>query len=226
MFDTSLPPPRRAVACSRRSLLSLPLLAALPLPALAADTDTGPTAPIRALYVGLESLMREGKTTPFAKRFQQIAPVITQAFDLTAILARSVGLQWSGLSQPLRDGLFKAFTDFTIASYVANFNQYDGQKFQVLPQTRSVGADRIVASRIIRTNGSPVTIDYVMRQSGPDWKIVDVLLDGTISRVAVQRSDFRSILDHGGAPALITSLQRKTADLSGGSQLSSAAPKP
>lgn len=224
MFDTSLPPPRRAVACSRRSLLSLTLLAAVPLPALAADT--GPTAPIRALYVGLEALMRAGKATPFAKRFQQIAPVITQAFDLTAILARSVGLQWSGLSEPLRADLFKAFTNFTIASYVANFDQYDGQKFQVLPQMRSVGADRIVASRIIRTNGNPVTIDYVMRQSGPDWKIVDVLLDGTISRVAVQRSDFRSILDHGGAPALITSLQRKTADLSGGGQLSAAAPKP
>ena len=34
-----------------------------------------------------------------------------------------------------------------------------------------------------------------MRQVNADaWKAVDVLLDGTISRVAVQRSDFRSLL--------------------------------
>jgi phospholipid transport system substrate-binding protein len=43
-----------------------------------------------------------------------------------------------------------------------------------------------------------------------------VLADGAISRVAVQRSDFRSLLMRGGAPALAASLQQKTADLGGG----------
>ena len=38
---------------------------------------------------------------------------------------------------------------------------------------------------------------------------------GSISRVAVQRSDFRHILSNGGGNALLMSLQRKTADLSG-----------
>ncbi len=44
---------------------------------------------------------------------------------------------------------------------------------------------------------------------------MDVLLDGSISRVAVQRSDFRSLLE-GGPSALVDSLRRKVADLSGG----------
>ena len=45
---------------------------------------------------------------------------------------------------------------------------------------------------------------------------VDVLADGSISRVAVQRSDFRRLVARGGAQALIDSLNQKTADLSGG----------
>jgi phospholipid transport system substrate-binding protein len=45
--------------------------------------------------------------------------------------------------------------------------------------------------------------------------VVDVLLDGTISRVAVQRSDFRGTLAHGGVPALIASLERKVRDMAG-----------
>jgi len=220
----SLPPPRRAAACSRRPLLRLAVLAAVPIPALAADT--GPAAPIAALYAALERVMKEGPSTPFAERFHQLAPVITRVFDLKAILARSVGLQWSGLNDAVRERLYKAFSDFTVASYVANFDEYDGQKFEILPQQRSIGADKVVATRIVRANGKPVQIDYVMRKVGPDWKVVDVLLDGTISRVAVQRSDFRSLLDRGGAEALIASLQRKTADLSGGARLSSAAPRP
>ena len=48
------------------------------------------------------------------------------------------------------------------------------------------------------------------------WKAVDVLLDGTISRVAVQRSDFRSLLGTGDAGALIASLERKAMDFAGG----------
>jgi phospholipid transport system substrate-binding protein len=56
-----------------------------------------------------------------------------------------------------------------------------------------------------------------MHQEGAAWKVVDVLLDGTISRVAVQRSDFRGVLAHGGAPALIASLERKVVDLAGSS---------
>ena len=55
-----------------------------------------------------------------------------------------------------------------------------------------------------------------MRQEGGAWKAVDVLADGSISRVAVQRSDFRRLVSRGGAQALIESLNQKTTDLSGG----------
>jgi phospholipid transport system substrate-binding protein len=55
-----------------------------------------------------------------------------------------------------------------------------------------------------------------MRQEGSSWKAVDVLADGSISRVAVQRSDFRRLISRGGAQALIDSLNQKIADLSGG----------
>ena len=71
---------------------------------------------------------------------------------------------------------------------------------------RAIGADQVVSTTIVPTSGDAVRIDYVMRQEGAAWKIVDVLLDGTISRVAVQRSDFRGVLARGGAPALIASL--------------------
>ena len=54
-----------------------------------------------------------------------------------------------------------------------------------------------------------------MRQESGGWKVVDVLVDGAISRVAAQRSEMRSMLaDSGGA--LLFGLRQKTADLSGG----------
>ncbi len=55
-----------------------------------------------------------------------------------------------------------------------------------------------------------------MREGGAGWRVVDVLADGSISRVAVQRSDFRRLLTRGGAQALAKSLRTKSASLTNG----------
>jgi phospholipid transport system substrate-binding protein len=73
-----------------------------------------------------------------------------------------------------------------------------------------------VQTRIVPASGESHRLDYVMRQLGGTWKVVDVLANGSISRVAVQRSEMRSPLANGGVPALLDRLQRKTADMSGG----------
>jgi phospholipid transport system substrate-binding protein len=112
--------------------------------------------------------------------------------------------------------LLKVFRRFTVATYVANFDKYDGEHFQVLPGVRDSGADRIVKTEMVSANGDRIRLDYVMREDGGTWRAVDVLLNGSISRVAVQRSDFRKILSSGDADALISSLRRKIADLSDG----------
>jgi phospholipid transport system substrate-binding protein len=73
-----------------------------------------------------------------------------------------------------------------------------------------------VGTQLLRPDKSPVSLDYVVRQGPVGWQVVDVLADGTISRVAVQRSDFRDLLMAGGVSALVAGLNRKVAALSGG----------
>jgi phospholipid transport system substrate-binding protein len=74
----------------------------------------------------------------------------------------------------------------------------------------------LVESRITSAGGDATELDYVMKQTPSGWKAIDVLAAGSISRVAVQRSDFRHVLSQGGSDALLTRLQQKAADLSGG----------
>jgi phospholipid transport system substrate-binding protein len=183
--------------------------------AVAAD-DAGITDPIQGLYAGLEAAMRAGKATPFQQRFDALAPAVDRAFDLETILKVSVGLRWDSMEPVVQEQLRKTFRRFTIATYVANFDKYDGERFRVMPGTRESGTDKIVKSEIVSMNGDPIRLDYVMRFQNNTWRIVDVLLDGSISRVAVQRSDFRKILANGDAQGLIDSLRRKITDLSEG----------
>jgi phospholipid transport system substrate-binding protein len=179
--------------------------------------EAGASAPIQRLDFALLAAMKAGRSTPFSQRYTALAPVIDQTFDLDAVLAASIGLGWTGMPSDQKAQLVAAFRRYTVASYAANFDKYTGQTFQVAPSVRSVGnGDVVVATKIVATDGSSNKLDYVMRNTASGWKAVDVLADGSISRVAVQRSDFRHLLSSGGAPALMTGLQRKVANLSGG----------
>ena len=186
--------------------------ALLPVAAYAADPDT--MQPIQGLLQGLTQVAAAGRGTPFAQRFNLLAPSVERAFDLPAILQLAVGPRWASLPPAEQQTLMDAFRKFTVCSYVANFDNANGQQIQVVPENRNVGADQVVATQL--TGGGDTTrIDYVMRRTASGWKAVDVLLNGAISQVAVNRSDWRALLAS-GAGALISSLQGRVATLSGG----------
>jgi len=193
--------------CKKELFLLLCLLVSAP--ALAQ------TAPIDALDHALEAAMKQG-SAPFATRYKALAPVVDQVFDLEQILRSSVGLRWASIPPAQQQQLLSVFRAYTICNYAANFDSNSGTEIHLLPEVRSVGADRIVESEIVPKSGDPIRMDYVMRQGAAGWQAVDVLEAGTISQAAVQRSDFRSLLADGPAQ-LIASLQAKVNSLSGGS---------
>ncbi len=198
---------------SRRSCLTALSLIVLPARSWAA-ADPAVLAPVRALIDGLLTIMKQGKAESFAHRVDTLAPVIDQSFDLGAILRASAGSGFATLKPAEQDALRVAFRDYTIASYVHSFDDFEDQRFEVRPDTRNVTNDeQVVQTRIISTAGESQGLDYVVRASGGTWRVVDVLADGSVSRVAVQRSDFRRLLSEGGATALIDSLRAKTKEL-------------
>jgi phospholipid transport system substrate-binding protein len=180
------------------------------------DRET-PAGPVNTLIAGLLAVMKAGHATPFQQRYATLALVIGATFDLPEILRASVGLTWAEFPPAEQAALVEAFRRFTVSSYVNNFDRDDGLRFQVDPLTRAAGADVIVDTKIIPATGDVHVLSYVMRQSGGGgWRVVDVLAEGSISRVAVQRSDFRRLLAQGGPEALAQSLRTKAADLSEG----------
>ena len=187
--------------------------AALAAPCTALADTTGATAAIEAVQKSLTAM--EHSTGNFAAKEAIIAPAIDQAFDLGTILKNSVGLRYATIAPAERDKLLATFRTYTLANYVSNFGSGDNT-FTVSPDTRQSGSDVIVQTSITPTSGSATRVDYVMRNTGSGYKAVDVLLDGTMSRVAVNRSDFRATFEQGGASGLEQTLQRKTAALSGG----------
>jgi phospholipid transport system substrate-binding protein len=197
----------------RRALIrsaGLALIAASLAPrAMAADSGSGASAPIERLSAALADVGRAGKSVAFEQRAAMLAPAVDAAFDLAAVLRVSVGPRWDSLSQDDRSRLEAVFRRYTVANYVANLATSDVPK--VSPRTRALPN----GDEVVDTQAGDVKLSYVMRQTPAGWKAVDVLADGSISRVAVQRSDFRALLANGGSPALVASLEQKVSELAG-----------
>jgi phospholipid transport system substrate-binding protein len=206
----------------RRALLAA--ICALPFAANAQTADnpasaaaSGPAQPIADLNAGLIAIMHAGRAKSFADRAAMLRPVVEKAFDLKYLARSSVGSsRWGALPADQQNTLLEIFTQFTVASYVANFDDFNGEKFIIDPDSRKVENDVVVPTRIVATNGDVTKLDYVMRNTDAGWRVVDILLDGAISRVAVTRSDFRALIEPGDASKLIDSLRSKVAKLSAG----------
>ena len=126
------------------------------------------------------------------------------------ILRGCVGSYWDMMDESDREQLGAVFRAYTIASFVAIFNRPIGE-FSILHMRAAQGGYNVVDTAI-----GEARLSFVTWPTADGSLIVDVLVDGTISRVAAQRADFRSTLMHGGGPALLAGLERKVSDLSGG----------
>jgi phospholipid transport system substrate-binding protein len=73
----------------------------------------------------------------------------------------------------------------------------------------------LVKSRIVKSDGEPVTLNYMVHDNEVGWQIRDVYETGTISQLATQRSDFTQILRTSGIDGLIAAPNKKAEDLQG-----------
>jgi phospholipid transport system substrate-binding protein len=102
----------------------------------------------------------------------------------------------------------ESFGRYISAIYADRFDGYAGQKLQVTGE-EPVATGVMVRSQIVKANGEPVIVDYMMRRNGDNWLISDIYLDGAISEVATRRSEFAAILKSQGIDGLIAALDRK-----------------
>src|ERR1700740_425148 len=181
-------------------------LAILPHPTFAAPASGTDT--VQGLYDTLLSTMKNGRALGQSGRFVQLEPVVRRSFDIASMARLSVGPSWATMSESQRQQVTDGFGRYISAIYADRFDSYSGQKLQVTDE-QPAAAGVIVHSQIVKANGEPVRVDYLMRPNGDSWLISDIYLDGAISEVATRRSEFAAILKSQGIDGLIAALNRK-----------------
>jgi phospholipid transport system substrate-binding protein len=170
-----------------------------------------PQETVRSFYEVLLDNMRQGRVLGESGRYARLAPVVSRTFDVPAMTRLAVGPSWSRLTPAQQQQVTTAFAQYIAATYADQFDSYSGEQLQVTGQ-RPFGPDIMVQTKIVKANGEATRLDYLMRQNQSSPMIADVYLDGSISQLAVHRSEFHSILQRQGVDGLVVALNRK-ADL-------------
>ena len=130
--------------------------------------------------------------------------------DFVEMTRLASGRTWNTATPEQRDRLVAAFRAMLVRTYANSIDVYRGQTMMVEPARVPTSAtEATVRNRYVSPGRRPTPVDYVMRKSGNEWKIYDIVVDG-ISLVLTYRSQFEEAARNSGVEGLITQLQDKT----------------
>jgi phospholipid transport system substrate-binding protein len=179
----------------------------------AAAQEAGSAAVIEKLNAALLEVMKAADQLGYEGRYEQLEPVLEASYDFPFMARVAIGTSWRDMSAQEQAELVALFREMSIASYAARFDGFNGETFEILGEAPGPRDAVVVESRLVRPDDQPIGLNYVMRDEGGSWRIVDVLLDAKFSELARQKAEFAAVLRDGGVADLKALLEKKIATL-------------
>jgi phospholipid transport system substrate-binding protein len=194
-------------------LMTVLLLGTLGAPLRA---DDGPTAVVDRLHGTFLSVMKEATTLGYQGRYDRFAPLLAQTFDFEFMARFVLGAGWNDLSAADQQRWVEAFQRLTTATYAGRFKGYTGEQFKTLGQEAAAQDTVFVKTVIDRTDADDVELTYRLRGTEAGWRIIDIYQKGTVSELALRRSEYSAVLKRDGFEKLLEVVNAKIADYAAG----------
>jgi phospholipid transport system substrate-binding protein len=181
-------------------------------PALAAAGDETPKQQIGKLNAALLDVMQNADALGYEGRFKRLNPLFSELFDFKLMGRVAVGAYWKSLDAAQRSELIDAFGHLSIATFAARFDGFSGETFEIVSAEKSVRNTILVKTRLIKSNGEPVALNYLTRKTTGAWRIIDIFLDARFSELARLRADYTSVMRREGFSALMATIRSRIAE--------------
>lgn len=146
------------------------------------------------------------------ERADKFQTMLETSFNVRAVGKFVLGRYWNQATEEQRQQFLQLFKATTVASYATRFKDYTSEKFEITGSRLEADGGVTVLSRIVRSKGPEISIDWKIFEKKGEMRIYDVILEG-ISMGITQRSEYASVIQQGGGnvQALITALEKKLA---------------
>jgi len=157
--------------------------------------------------------MKRAKDLGYQGRVENLGPAMTEAFDLEFMASKSVGRYWRTLEKKEQARWLDAFRRFSTANYAGRFTGYDGETFEIVGDEAAARDTRMVRTKLVRPGNDDIELNYRLMERDGRWRIIDVYMNGTVSELALRRSEYSSALKRDGFESLIAAVETKIAEL-------------
>jgi phospholipid transport system substrate-binding protein len=183
-----------------------------------ADEPSPPASPVvEKLHDTLLSTMKQADALGFEGRYERLEPVLRSTFDFDFMAEKAVGRHWRSLSDEDQERMRDVFARFTLSTYANRFSGFSGERFEIRSEQPAPRDTVFVRTELVRPGGDePIEINYRLHRTDAGWRIIDVLLRGTVSELALRRSEYSSVIKRDGFETLLAELEEKIADLASG----------
>lgn len=141
----------------------------------------------------------------------RVRPALEKCFAFDLVTRQAMGPGWRQFSVPDQKRATELFGELLVRTYSARVVGTQRPKVTFgTPVT--LASDRCeIPTRVTFPSGNePVAVVYRMTRLPVGWRIYDVLIEG-VSFVSNYRAQFEEIIQRGGAPAVIRTLETKLA---------------
>jgi phospholipid transport system substrate-binding protein len=165
---------------------------------------------LNTVFIGV---MQNAKALGYESRYKKLEPALAEAYDFAEMTRVATGRQWRSLTDNQKQQLVAAFHDLSVATYAARFGGFGGGHFEILGEEPAPAGSVRVNNQIVPASGEPIRIDYLLRQTAGQWRVIDVYLKSSVSELAVRRAEFTGILAKRGFDGLMADIKAKVSKL-------------
>jgi phospholipid transport system substrate-binding protein len=196
------------------AIFAIVLVAFVPL-AHASELEEGASAFIKALErEAVASLTDPAKERP--ARVEAFRNLFEEKFAVQAIGKWTLGRNWRRASEEEQTEFLMLFEDLMVAMYVDRFQNYAGEKLNILKTTPVDQNRATVHTEIARPDGvdaKPISVLWRVGRQGDIYKVLDVVVEGASMSITLQK-EFASIIKNTGSVAgLLEELRKKTTQI-------------
>jgi phospholipid transport system substrate-binding protein len=148
--------------------------------------------------------------------YQLINRELLPKFDVDYAGRLVLGKAWRNATPAQRERFVDVFYNFLLRSYSTAILKFRQDDVRILPaRAEPKGGKTTVQAEFRMADGSVVPVAYAMRSTPTGWKAYDVRIEG-ISYVQTYRNQFNAEVAANGLDALITRLEKETAEIDAG----------
>jgi phospholipid transport system substrate-binding protein len=143
----------------------------------------------------------------------RVRPLLEKSFAFDIVTRQAMGPGWRQFSATEQKRITDLFTELVIRTYSSRVVGTQRPKIAYGTPVELAPDRREIPTRVTTSSSSePISVVYRLVKLPTGWRTYDVLIEG-VSFIANYRAQFDGIIQNGGAPAVIRTLESKIAAL-------------